>query len=120
MSAVQNAIERVIEYHEENCNGGFNSPCNLSIDARSELVQLRSDLQAAQERIAEQARQLDEARKLEQYVRGLNDYEIEFTACPVCDYPPIVCECGYVSIRAWLAANPAPQESQTPNGEGRP
>lgn len=44
MSAIENAIERVIEYHETNCNGGINSPCNLSIDARAELAALREEV----------------------------------------------------------------------------
>lgn len=60
--------------------------------ARAELAQLRSDLQAAQERNAEQARQLDEARVLigtiNQRVYLKRDIQIE--------------------VNHWLAANPAP------------
>lgn len=108
----------------------------------SELAQLRADLQAAQERIAqlettialnryitppfdliddataqlaiecsekddriaEQARQLEGARTILQFI-GKHDYPN-----------------GTLRNAAsnWLAANPAPREPQPPNGDGRP
>lgn len=58
MSAIQNAIERVIEYHEQTCNGGVNSPCNLSIDARAELAVLRASVETLTAQNAEQAQEI--------------------------------------------------------------
>lgn len=60
MSAIENAIERVIEYHDDNCSGGTDSPCNLSVDSRAELAALRAT--AAEVTALQQA--VNEARKV--------------------------------------------------------
>lgn len=120
---------RYIDFPDEPAE--FHSASEELDAARAELARLRSDNAELSATVAEQNRLLDdyaetirmheititeqerriaEARELEKYVRGLNDYEVEFTTCPVCDYPPIVCECAYSAIRAWIRKYPAPQD----------